>query len=388
MGSSYQILSEDEVDALHRAFIEGIKSKAPKFVPDDAANNAQVLSDIIKNLLIAARQRIKLTASDLALLGQLDLTPAENVRKDWLRYKLKGSYFSPEQQASFAKAEAARKDDPVIEKVFGGKKRIYLKCDVDAISETRRKVAHALMFKGYTITSYKEGYATDASRRQTYRIGKLLKDDEDLRRLFENDPVRAGDTLIVISRDAMDIARMSTNRGWSSCQAADGDFSHYLPMQIRDGALVAYLISSRDPEINDPLARITIKSYRSLEELSAMQKAQAKMDQALNIARLRSGEEDSVRTERAQRKFILLKAKFDRFAARLEKTKTEPNNAYAAGKMYGIGHISFRQVVQEFIEERLNKGKFGTFELRHGMYNDYDLPQLNRTGKRPLRPAT
>ena len=445
MGSKYQILSQDEVEALHSAFTERLKDRARKFIPSDAVHNDYTLSLLTENLLAAARQRIKIDQSALPWLARPNFVQMDNSLRKLVR-ALQTDHFSEHQYDTFEKAAAARKEDPAVQQLFGDRTRIYLKCDVDADSKIRKEIERKLARWGYTITSYKDGYATDAAGKQKFKIGKLLKEHEELRKKFENDPVRAGDTLVVISRDTMDIARMSTNRGWKSCMATDGDFSNYLPTQIRDGALVAYLISSRDPEINDPLARITIKSYDPHDDKKALHDTERKINRAEFEANSRRTEVNSLtykaendlhmaeqlenlierlsedsegnkeeieaaqfaaeehrrmaqfrtkkilpkaifEAEKMEKKHALLKARFNRISARLEKEKDVTGYAYAVSTTYGMGHDSFRQVVADFVEDHLNNGKRGTFRLRSGMYNDNDDERILVRGKRPLRPA-
>ena len=444
MGSKYQILSQDEVEALHSAFTEGLKDRARKFIPAEAVHNDYTLSLLTENLLAAARQRIKIDQSELSWLARPSFAQMDkSLRK--LVTTLQTDHFTEHQYDTFEKAAAVRKEDPAVQQLFGDRTRIYLKCDVDADSKIRKEIERTLARGGYTITSYKDGYATDAAGKQKFKIGKLLKDHEALRKKFETDPARAGDTLVVISRDIMDIARMSTNRGWWSCMATNGDFSNFLPTQIRDGALVAYLISSRDPEINDPLARVTIKSHDPHDDKKALYDTEKKItptefeatsrrtavnsliykaenDQHMveqleslikSLSEDSEGNKEEIKAaqfaaeehrrmaqfrtkkilpgaafeaEKMEKKLALLKARFNRISARIEKENDVTNYAYVVSTTYGMGHDSFRQVVTDFVEEHINKGKHGTFKLRSGMYKDNDDLILVR-GKRPLRPA-
>lgn len=105
------------------------------------------------------------------------------------------------------------------------------------------------------------------SKRQTYKIGKLLKDNKALAKKFQIDPIRnAPDLRIVISRRPRDIITMSTGRGWSSCmEITENSYSLDLRKQMFDyvdeGALIAYLIRKDDIEIKNPLSRVLIKPY-------------------------------------------------------------------------------------------------------------------------------
>lgn len=430
MAKQYQILLQNEVEALRSDYLKDIKARLRKLISPKIASDEEALSALTENLLAAARKPMKVGSTALAFAGYCydDIEKMDAPIKRLLR-NLNMDAVDKYQYGWFQQAAAKRQEDAVVEEVFGDRKRIYLKCDVDASSRARTGVEHALRKKGYTITSYKDGYATDAAGKQQFRIGKLLKDDEILLKHFENDPVRAGETLVVISRDTMDLARMSTNRGWRSCMAANGMYSDYLPKQIADGALVAYLISSRDPEINDPLARITIKSFEDRDAKDALEDIRCEMDWAMaDAAAAREATDSFARDismhrydaetmeerledlkrnpennaaeiqriikliddrrrraevlvesvlprarsieERRMRKFDVLQARFNRLSKR-RKTL-----AYATSKTYGMGHASFEKVVAAFIKEHLNAGKTGPFEITKGMYDDGDNTTL------------
>lgn len=103
---------------------------------------------------------------------------------------------------------------------------------------------------------------------RTLKIGKLLKDRQDLMDAFAADPVRLTsklDTkklLIVLSNHAYDIAGMSTDRKWTSCMnIINGSNSKWVKEDIKWGTVVAYLIEENDKNINNPLGRILIKPY-------------------------------------------------------------------------------------------------------------------------------
>jgi hypothetical protein len=68
----------------------------------------------------------------------------------------------------------------------------------------------------------------------------------------------------VFSRDHTDIAGIITDRGWVSCMDLDDGptvNNKYIPADIKNGAIIAYLIRENDKNIDNPLARILIKPY-------------------------------------------------------------------------------------------------------------------------------
>jgi len=103
-------------------------------------------------------------------------------------------------------------------------------------------------------------------------IGKILnKIDPDLLIPFNNDKnrvaVNKNDLEICISREPLDVAAMSSNRGWTSCMDLDSGSKEYkcIPNEIANGTCVAYLIRKDDEEIDNPLAKVTIRSYFNLK---------------------------------------------------------------------------------------------------------------------------
>jgi len=96
-------------------------------------------------------------------------------------------------------------------------------------------------------------------------IEHIKKLFDDRRSIFENSPARKCATkklLIVISQNAHDIAKMSTDRSWSSCMDLDGgSYSHNVYCEVGSGGLIAYLIEEDDKEIEHPLARVLIRRY-------------------------------------------------------------------------------------------------------------------------------
>jgi hypothetical protein len=126
---------------------------------------------------------------------------------------------------------------------------------------------------GYNISDYRAGKAMDQYGRET-NIGKALaktKADPSVINAFANDPNRAtakqsvDDKLhVVVSRNAYDVAGMSTDRGWTSCMDMNsGSNAHYLKPAVEEGMHVAYLARKDDPELTNPLARIAMVPYNA-----------------------------------------------------------------------------------------------------------------------------
>ena len=182
---------------------------------------------------------------------------------------------TPDQIAKLYKDLGSEYDANIHDNVFKGKSRIYAPLEAqpsnsgEKISSTQKELQNVISNLGYEIDDYKHGLAKksiDPSKK--IKIGKLIKDKELLNK-FANDPIRAATRQaspleVVFSRDPTDIAGMSTDRGWVSCMDLDDGptvNNKYIPADIKNGAIIAYLIRENDKNIDNPLARILIKPY-------------------------------------------------------------------------------------------------------------------------------
>lgn len=102
------------------------------------------------------------------------------------------------------------------------------------------------------------------------KIGRVLKkiDREDLIKFYSSDRslfLLENDTQIVISRHPYDLIGMSTRRNWTTChdlfdKKYGGVYLYQMDTYLKAGCLVAYLISKKDKNINNPIARIKINN--------------------------------------------------------------------------------------------------------------------------------
>lgn len=77
-----------------------------------------------------------------------------------------------------------------------------------------------------------------------------------------NEPTRAKEFYIVISRHPYDLAGMSTGRGWRSCMnIEDGINRRFVKCDVQQGTFIAYLVNNDDLNINRPVGRVLIKPY-------------------------------------------------------------------------------------------------------------------------------
>lgn len=141
--------------------------------------------------------------------------------------------------------------------------RIYLPLEKSdkAVDNIPVEIQNAVSEKGYEIEDYKKGIAKQKDGKRQIKIGKLLP--PDLIQKFANDPDRQAqdEYVVVISRHPYDIAGMSTGRGWTSCLNLTGCNSRYVPVEVKEGTIVAYLAKTDDPDLKSPIGRIAIKPF-------------------------------------------------------------------------------------------------------------------------------
>jgi len=156
-------------------------------------------------------------------------------------------------------------------------------------------VLNSLDKMGYDIINYTNGILTRENKEEA--IGTILsrnKVDPSIINLFANDTYRTSATkdepnseegadelntsnqIIVITRDKYESAEVSTNKRWTSCLNLGGGWdgvdtlrqnrgpnAHYLVQDVAIGCIAAYLIDKNDTELDDPIARLSIKPFIS-----------------------------------------------------------------------------------------------------------------------------
>lgn len=253
--------SSDAVAAMHRAFMARIEQEAQAAIAQTGQIHLQ--QDLTTYLLAAERKRIKIPSAKVLDLANTD---EHTIRAEQEEIE-SAAYFTPEQQAKLDAATRQRVQHDVLDAVFGDDDRIYLQTLYpDDMGPTESAIRTHLQRHGYHVTDYIGGYATDTAGKNTYRIGKLLASNNAMKFPYEGykqDTSRIKDTMVVISRRPEDIARMSAGRHWGSCMSPHrAEFNAFAHRDIEHGTIVAYLVRTRDPEINDPLSRLLIKPYQ------------------------------------------------------------------------------------------------------------------------------
>lgn len=268
-------LGETEVFELQGAYIRRVKQIAEKIAEIAKAQGAtdEIDTDIVCKIIQLYQQRRENPKMDFFVNLAANGNKALAAHLDALSHY---SPFTPEQIKNVFYAAADQKITPSVKRVFGNEDRLYYRMQVQGHNPTESKISAELENRGYKILSYEDGTAIkidDIEEKQKYKIGKILKDNETLLAQFRDDPIRQmGQFLIVLSRNPDDIAKMSTDRAWVSCMASTGMMGtnnfHYVPNEIKQGALVAYVVKASDPNIYDPLSRILLKPYRKVRDFS------------------------------------------------------------------------------------------------------------------------
>lgn len=371
----YAVASKDAVGVMHARYMARLEKAAaaalallPEVMRTPVAQNHAL--DI---LLHVARLRVA-NYTDQQLAHALDeamrtAEPARSIARHKselsaavdLRERLASRRFGagsvpPAMMKSLNEAAAAREHDARLEDVFSGEQRIYLSIKGRATPE-RKVIEGALAMMpavragdtaGYRITDWSNGYATDHAGKQVFKIGKLLR--EHAPELLDSFTKRTTDNLmVVVSRHIDDIARASTNRGWHSCAGAGRgalNAYHAMPEGVRQGMMIAYLVSTSDPDINDPLSRVMLYPF------------------------IKDSQRDK-RFEMAPKKMDVMLDKLARSFARAVGKPMEPlrKRIWYPGKNYGLDNADFDRVVEAFIDEKLNVGGVGPYWQPFDIYH-------------------
>ena len=149
--------------------------------------------------------------------------------------------------------------------------RIYLPADnvtieSNANAAIKSTIESVLSKLGFRVEDYSKNRAkkNDDSDNREFKISKILKraNEDDLANQYDNSLKVSGKFLVAISRHPHDIGSMSTGRSWDSCMnLSKGKYRKYVPIEIKNGTLVAYLIDKDDVKIKKPYARLLILPF-------------------------------------------------------------------------------------------------------------------------------
>lgn len=373
--AQYRALSQHSVAEMHRRFMarHELRVEAALAGIADAEVKNRLRPLALDLALHATRMRIAgysdkqlaqavtsvANSSDMARAAQRhkdELTAAADLRERLASPRFGAAVVPQDKMKDIYAAAAARTADAHIEDIFAGKPRLYLALErsrdaaQDSIAEALAAMppVRAGDTAGYQIIDWAKGYARDCHGKQQFRIGKLLRQHApDLLALF--DARSNNDLMVVISRDADDIARASTNRGWHSCAGAGrGGLDAYdkLPQGIQAGMMIAYLISANDPDVHNPLARLML--YPFIRD--------AKRDKHFGVA--------PTAVEK-------LRDHVSRAFARAIGRAPLPqrHRIWHPGKYYGLDNPDFTRVVTAFVDGRLNAGGTGHYWQPYDIYH-------------------
>lgn len=217
-------------------------------------------------------------------------------------YKLSTFFLKLAQDYEFFrdKVEELSKQNPYpFSSWFNSDGRVFIDFQKEFInySADDETVINELEDNGYKVIDYVGGYCELNGRK--FKIGKVLnlllklkikeleekKTDQEsyedkkleieeyfknLNIKFSSSKARSASSQkglsIVISQNPHDVAKMSTDRGWTSCmKLTDGAHKDDVFLEVQGGGLVAYLIRPEDINIEHPFARIHIRRFTSDE---------------------------------------------------------------------------------------------------------------------------
>ncbi|GAB5390062.1 MAG: hypothetical protein Alpg2KO_30300 [Alphaproteobacteria bacterium] len=258
--------SADKIEPLSRDAVRALKARAAKrlaaqldaALPEDADPDVRkALNTTLRRLIHARNRPTPAKLKDMAGWSIDGIQRAGRAREPW---------FSLKETRDFIASSPDQLYRSLADHVFEpGEYRQYLPLLQAEPSDLQKAVESHLTEAGFTEIDYKKGTCLD-DRKQVRKIGRLLNTPETSRLFeqFSRDSSRQADRqLVVLSRHPYDVIRMSTGRGWESCMSKRGMYGHLLGNEVKQGSLVAYLVSENDPNINDPMARIALKPYRN-----------------------------------------------------------------------------------------------------------------------------
>ena len=118
----------------------------------------------------------------------------------------------------------------------------------------------------YKMTQQEDGSFTHARDSRGKKIVESEGKPLSVSQTFANDPIRAAkkDVRLVVTRSKEGVAGMSTGKGWKSCMNLDdGCNRHYVPHDVHQGTLTAYLVRKEDTNFDSPVGRVNLKQFKN-----------------------------------------------------------------------------------------------------------------------------
>ena len=357
INQTLQPLSASEVAELQARFLARVEKKAANLLQMCEVEPSPATT---QTAFVIVMHALRLRAEDMLFKGRvkpaLDAAACNDLQADRLleacldkltldvdiREQAKSIYGAADMpktlSAKFNAAAQRRKISPRVAAFFGEEDRLYFPLPaVSDVSQTQQSIAQLLekQPQRYSIADWQKGLATDQAGKQVFKIGKLLAPlDDTLYKAFQEDPSRLPNNkmLVVISRRADDIARASTNRAWTSCNSPNNPYGgafDAMEAGIKNGMLIAYLISENDPDILNPLGRVLIKPF------------------------------DRWSASELRGNFNFMS---DMWGGLLGK-QTPQRQFYVVDKPYGLNSAQFVQAVYDIIQAPLNKNTLGHYHV-------------------------
>jgi hypothetical protein len=196
------------------------------------------------------------------------------IYKTWLR----NAKLSEKELAMAEKAAEKRNKELSWGPLFPQERTYFLYKKAGAEEQAlkpNKRIIDVLGKLGYEIIDYRNGIAVKKDSGQKIGIGKVLNraNEFGLKKVFDErlkgEMKGANEDLYVcFSYRPEDIAGMSTDRNWTSCmnlrdEGENFSYQYYRQVfnKIKRGGLVAYLIKEGDKNIENPLARVSIRRY-------------------------------------------------------------------------------------------------------------------------------
>jgi hypothetical protein len=169
--------------------------------------------------------------------------------------------------------------------VFGRNPDIYQAWEsdphrTDPKALPNKSVMDALATMQYDVMDYAKGIFVKPPKPES--IGKIFdayKVDRSIANKFEvehSEDFNTSNQVIVITRDKYEVAEVSTNKKWSSCLnlgggwtgldelgKAQGENAQPAVRDVAIGSIAAYLVKKDDMNLDDPVARVSMKPFIS-----------------------------------------------------------------------------------------------------------------------------
>lgn len=153
--------------------------------------------------------------------------------------------------------------------------RVYVPLGRDvSSSRTYQRIKQALEDEGYKLIDYLKGIAKDDYGRRI-KLGKALTKLKltNLRDHYNTDEIRAASDrvqgYIVFSKHQYDLASMASGRKWTNKSCMDLYRSRvaddYITADIDQGTFIAYYITPDDFNLQDPVGRVLVKPFVSVD---------------------------------------------------------------------------------------------------------------------------